>query len=350
LRWEDERYVRLYTSDTVNWTMLPWQAQAILPLLMRKVDLAGILDIGNAVTPAAAVHAILGGVPFDVVEPGVDALLAAGTCQHLPNHGMLLLPNYMDAQQARHSDKARKRSQRERVVAVARLHDLADAGVEFHPDETAEPEPAEEPVTHRDIESQSVTKEAEPDAESEEPTKRTNGAAAPRNVTHRDQKSRTVTNGHTRSHAVTLSVAERSEAKLSDRSSRDPLGRIHDHPDVHLVDKTGCQTASEYRPSAYVVELAGKAGMTENQLANTLALYRSKGRIQDGSQRNHDAAFGGFLKRAREQARAAPGGRSGPSGTPGAVGPTKTATAAPSGAKPGSDTARALERRPPWMK
>ena len=47
LDWANERYeVRLYTRDTPNWTVAPWEARAVLPLILRKLDRKGILDLG----------------------------------------------------------------------------------------------------------------------------------------------------------------------------------------------------------------------------------------------------------------------------------------------------------------
>ena len=60
--WANERYVRLYTRDTVTWKMWPWEARAIFPLLMRKVDRAGVLVSFNGKSfdlPALESRAIL---------------------------------------------------------------------------------------------------------------------------------------------------------------------------------------------------------------------------------------------------------------------------------------------------
>ena len=47
MRWEDENYVRLYTRDTTDWKLLSWEARALFVLLMRKLDRAGILELGR---------------------------------------------------------------------------------------------------------------------------------------------------------------------------------------------------------------------------------------------------------------------------------------------------------------
>jgi hypothetical protein len=45
--WENERYVRVYTRDTIDWVALGWEAQSLFLLLIRKVDRSGVLEIGK---------------------------------------------------------------------------------------------------------------------------------------------------------------------------------------------------------------------------------------------------------------------------------------------------------------
>ena len=37
MRWEDERYVRVYTRDTPEWCLLSWEARALFLLLLTAV-------------------------------------------------------------------------------------------------------------------------------------------------------------------------------------------------------------------------------------------------------------------------------------------------------------------------
>lgn len=109
MRWEDERYVRLYTRDTVDWEMMPWQARALFPLLLRKVDRAGILHLGKhgAVGLANVVR-----LPIEVTEPGLAGLVADGSVEL---HGdSLVVRNFIEAQEATASDAKRARDYRER--------------------------------------------------------------------------------------------------------------------------------------------------------------------------------------------------------------------------------------------
>lgn len=119
MRFEDERYVRVYTRDTVNWKMMPWQAKALQPLLFRKVDRAGILELGGH--GAEGVAAIVE-LPIEVVAPGLEALIRRGTV--VIKGDVLVLPRFLEAQEAVQSDSQRKRDQRERARARARLDAL----------------------------------------------------------------------------------------------------------------------------------------------------------------------------------------------------------------------------------
>lgn len=126
MRWEDERYVRLYTRDTIEWEMLCWQARALMPQILRKVDRAGLLELG--------VHGARGlarsvKLPLEiVVQPGLDGtadgtgLITSGSIEM--RGSALVVPNFIAAQETPSSDAQRKRDQRERAVAHARLEKL----------------------------------------------------------------------------------------------------------------------------------------------------------------------------------------------------------------------------------
>jgi hypothetical protein len=153
MRWEDERYVRLYTRNTVEWEMMPWQSRALWPLLLREVDRAGLLELGKH---GARGLAALVKMPAEVVEPGLAGLLDDG-CAEL--HGtQIVIPNFIEAQEATQSDAQRKRESRERARAVAVLA----------------------VVTNRDVQSQNVTSSHE---------------TGP-NVTNGHKQSQVVTSGH----------------------------------------------------------------------------------------------------------------------------------------------------------
>ncbi len=113
VRFEDERYVRLFTRDTATWKLLPWQSKCLLPLLLRKLDRAGIADVGGEGLEGLEGIAALVDLPLEIVEAGMPALLKRGV--FTLSDGRLLMPNFLAAQEARSSDKLRAQEHRERV-------------------------------------------------------------------------------------------------------------------------------------------------------------------------------------------------------------------------------------------
>lgn len=137
MRWEDERYVRLYTRDTTTWKLLCWQSKCLLPLLLRKLDRAGLIDVGdNAIEGVAA----LTDMPVALVQEGLVGLLQRGVFEL--HQGVLIMPNYQAAQEARQSDAQRMREYRGRARDRARealqnvtppLHVVTPGDTALHP-------------------------------------------------------------------------------------------------------------------------------------------------------------------------------------------------------------------------
>jgi len=177
MRWEDERYVRSYTRDTLEWLALGWEAHALFWELLRKADRAGILQLGKAGHVGISVAT---GIPLDVVERSLPALLRDGCVTE--NGTTLVIKNYIDAQEAKASDKQRQREHR------AKARDLAL--------------------------SQNVT-----------------GHTG--TVTERDEKSRAVTRGHADLISVTPSRTEPSCLSPGSSlpfSASDPKSKPHARP------------------------------------------------------------------------------------------------------------------------
>jgi hypothetical protein len=110
MRWDDERYVRLYTRDTVEEIALTWQARAVWREMLRKFDRAGIIPLGRAGMRGLA---DLLRMPLDVVEATMPELLEDGRI--VLRDGVVFAPNFTDAQETRTNDAERKRQQRERA-------------------------------------------------------------------------------------------------------------------------------------------------------------------------------------------------------------------------------------------
>lgn len=107
--WENERYVRLYTRETVDDLVLSWEAMALWHCLVKKFDRAGIIHVG--------VHgwkglALLVKMPAAVVVPAGEELLTDGRI--IMFAGKLVAPNFIEAQESKQSDKQRKAESRAR--------------------------------------------------------------------------------------------------------------------------------------------------------------------------------------------------------------------------------------------
>lgn len=144
MRFEDERYVRLYTRDTVTWKLLPWQAKVLLPLLLRKVDRAGLLELEGEDAVEAIAAAVE--IPVDVVGVGLAGLVTRKVIE--VRGDTLVWPRFLEGQEAKTTDAQRKRDSREHARSKARLQGF-DPGTDCHA--------TGRPVTPCDQTSQAVT-------------------------------------------------------------------------------------------------------------------------------------------------------------------------------------------------
>jgi len=178
LNFEDERYVRVYTRKTVTMKLIGWEGRATLMALLVEVDRAGVLDLDGE-GPAEALTA-LSELPIEVSRVGMARLIERGTV--VIRGGQLVLPRFLEAQEARQSDAQRQRESRARRAATS---GLPQSGVRA-------------------------------------------AASAGVDVTNRDHmRSQNVTDCHTRSHAVTDGHSVLSSAVLS---SAQPSRTDQEHP------------------------------------------------------------------------------------------------------------------------
>lgn len=102
MNFPDERYVRLYTRDTITWKLIGWEGRCVLPLLLRKLDRAGTLDLEGA---GADGLAALIDLPADITARGLAALESRGVVQLSTQ--ALVMPKYLEAQECSQSDRLR---------------------------------------------------------------------------------------------------------------------------------------------------------------------------------------------------------------------------------------------------
>lgn len=114
--WSNERYVRLYTRDTKTWCLLGWEGQVLLPLIFRKVDRSGVLDDVHGADDLLVL--LQNGMPIEVVRVGLGRLLERGVVEFSAIG--LVIPNFMEAQEASQTDAQRAREYRARRRDTAR--------------------------------------------------------------------------------------------------------------------------------------------------------------------------------------------------------------------------------------
>ena len=175
MRFEDERYVRLYTRDTLTCRRMGWQGRAVWHELLRKFDRAGILAI-NDEDPVIAISALTE-IPEGVVKVGLGRLLNMGVVVvcGAPER-VIFAPKFMPAQEAFQSNSLKQRNKRERAKARARLATLTDTvGVardtlsvdddesDLGPDDESDLGPDDAAERHAPIQSSSDTASVESD-------------------------------------------------------------------------------------------------------------------------------------------------------------------------------------------
>lgn len=127
MNFEDEEYVRLYCKDTVTVRKIGWEGRLVLWEIMRKVDLAGVLDLEAEDDEVEAVSSLIG-VPEEIVRVGLAALASRGVTTH---HGpSLVVTKFVEAQNAKRSDRLRAQEYRERKKLEA-------AGAPLDPSQTS---------------------------------------------------------------------------------------------------------------------------------------------------------------------------------------------------------------------
>jgi hypothetical protein len=109
VKFEEERYVRVYTRDTGDWLMLSFEAQSVWLMMLRKFDRSGLIHLGRGGRRMLA--AVLGHpAQQELVDRALDELLADGCVTIVTDGTKLYAPNFIDAQDwtATDADRARK--------------------------------------------------------------------------------------------------------------------------------------------------------------------------------------------------------------------------------------------------
>jgi hypothetical protein len=116
MNWDDEEYVKLYKNSSQDFLALSWQARGLFDELMKVVDRAGILHVGKQGLKGIAIAVR---AAWAEIERYVHELLDDGCLRFVPADGLVLIPNFLEAQSARQSDRARARKARQLARATA---------------------------------------------------------------------------------------------------------------------------------------------------------------------------------------------------------------------------------------
>lgn len=134
LDYPSERYVRLYTRDTIPWIMLPWQSKAIYPEMRRKADHRGLIMI-EEVPLSDALQVVFEGWPTEVVSAGFSGLIDRNWVEHDAESGIIKIVDW------RLSEKGERPPWRElfapvdsRQVYLMRCGDEHKIGFSKHPE------------------------------------------------------------------------------------------------------------------------------------------------------------------------------------------------------------------------
>lgn len=110
LDWSEERYARIYCRDTLDWQTLSWNAQALWMQLNRKATRSGRIDLGRS--GLRGVPALVGRPDMPELHKAMQDLLDDG-CVRLEGD-VLVIPDFVEAQEAVSSGAKRMRELRER--------------------------------------------------------------------------------------------------------------------------------------------------------------------------------------------------------------------------------------------
>jgi hypothetical protein len=223
VNFDDERFVKIFTRDTVTWKLLGWEGRCVLLMLLRKVDRAGCVDLGSGIEGLA----LLLDLPEDVTERGFAACLRRScVTQH---DQIAVVPNFVRAQDSRQTDRVRQAESRAR---------RRDSG----------------------LVSQNVTDTNE-------------------QVTKRDEASQPVTRSHTESHDVT----PRLDQTRTDQNKYSLVDSDQSQPELALVPQQAAESGHKSqsdKPGAEQSQAKPKRASTHTAIATTLLGELSAARMR----------------------------------------------------------------------
>lgn len=315
MRFEDERYVRLYTRVTVTTKKIGWEGRAVLRELFTRVDRAGILSLSTE-DPVEAI-VLLGEMPHEVVKTGLDALLRAETVHWLPEHDCLFIPRFLEAQEATSSNALRQKIKRERAKAREALNVL-------EADKNPRKATLSTPVHGRSRDTNRVDGDT---GRVDGDTNRVGASAQlkPETVEGSSPRETRDVSPTTRNGSPTTrngSGATQSDLLKPSLPKADPIASS---PAAGGRGTSSPISRDEWEPSRWLMDQASELGLSKGTLWSVVEEYRKNGKSDFLLPTQHDKCFVGFLKAAKQRnggrsegtAAATGGGHTRPTGATG---------------------------------
>jgi hypothetical protein len=258
MKWQNERWIKVYVRSNPDFLALSWQARGLFFLVLRELDPLGEMKLGKLGTKGVSV-AIRG--PWVEVKPFWEELVLDGCIEVLEDETAARAPGFVEAQEARQSDAARAMKYREMKKTSSVV---SDEHSRF--------------VTRCDaIASRSVT-------------------PASRNLNAR----------HTPSHAVTI----RSEEIRIDqnRTEGEPAPAVAVAPHSRGARLVKSQIPDEWSPSTnHYAQAKSEAGKGREWVDREAQAMRDWAAAKGERCCDWDARFRNWIRKAPEMVRAIPG-------------------------------------------
>jgi len=299
MRFEDERYVRVYTRHTNTLKKIGWEGRSVWRNLLPELDRAGVFYCGGD-DPVDAVATVLE-MPDDIVRLGLERLIERRCIVHIPEKDCLFAPRFMEAQEAVQSNALKQKLKRDRAKARRALADLsADPKVASLIESDDEPSDTSGVVNSGSQKPQTTPEGSTPTPEGSTPTLCDN---------------------------LKPSLPSRAEPNLGGGGAQPVPTLLREHPDEHFNSRDDIPLAY-YRPSDWLIDDARAKGLTEDEITGTLDRYRKSSRQVIGRQGGHDKAFAAFLEMTLKN-RGGPNGQTGRTATGRSTPPGRTSSKPP---------------------
>ena len=284
MNFDDERFVKIFTRDTVTWKLLGWEGRCVLLMLLRKVDRAGCVDLGSGIEGLA----LLLDLPEDVTERGFAACLRRSCVTQRDQ--IAVVPNFVRAQDSRQTDRVRQAESRAR----RRDSGLVSQNVTDTNEQVTKRDEVSQPVTRSHTESHDVTPRLEQTRLDQNKYSHVDSVPSqpelklePQQAAESGHKSQPNEQGEEQSHAkpkrasAHTAIATTLLGELSAARMRiNPKNRVFPPSPAHLCEIERCLreglTVDQLRNVILVWEAMVKAGKLSPDNFDSLSPFRAK--------------------------------------------------------------------------